>query len=104
MQRYITYETEDGKVGLVTKIIENPTDEQLEVNGFYADNIPQPDTANGMVAQLMVRLPYNELYHDYTLAAPATHERIAALQDADLDNKEAIALLLDMANARTLDG
>lgn len=88
MEKYITHE--DGRV---TKIIERPSDEQLESGGFYVDEdaFPQPEPPEGFTSRLMVRLPERELYYDYVEVGRPLEVRLSALEQETADHENVTA-------------
>ncbi|WP_051289784.1 hypothetical protein [Paenibacillus massiliensis] len=95
MDKYIVYEEIDKDRCKVTKIIERPTDEQLEELSFYIDasEIPVADPPKGMQGRLMIRLPERELYYDYE---SFPESKVEQLELENMELKLAIAELAEM--------
>lgn len=103
MKKYVTWSLVTETSGTVTSVIYTPVKEQEaeDGNGFYTDTgIPQPDDLPGMTPTLMIRLPEKELYYDYAKVT-SVEKQITELKQADLDNKDAIAGLVQLVMSQS---
>lgn len=80
MSIYVSYSEAFNKRAQIRNRYTNPFPglEDLEPNGFYAEQIPEPETLKGLQPVLMVKLPIEDdekptLYYDY-VALPEPEE------------------------------
>ncbi|MNW53551.1 hypothetical protein D3C74_311160 [compost metagenome] len=99
MKKYIMYRETNETSALVTSIIYSPekSQEAKDGKGFYTDEeVPEAQTINNMIPTLMISLPDKKFYYDYQDSPSTLEQQLVKLKQADLDNKEAIALLLTL--------
>lgn len=95
--KYITYD----ETGYVIAIYHNPVPEIESDSGKYVEEIPQPEAREGFQPVLVVDIKTGELYYNY-FALPTSDgllSKIAALEQSDTVNKQAITELAEASEA-----